>query len=417
VSLTHIVELYRLVGKPSVSSGRFSGEVKFDLGLELINSVRANGGARLDDISVDGEDVHEGDGLPETGAIIAFEVLLPASSSATFRYNLSELINKAPQISRGDMPDEFYLISEDYYTGDAEVPEKVRALRVICKLIVALKKLAHYHDKKAEHGHLSLVFVQPDNDGSGSPVVIETSVDESLLQYAKELDPTLVVELATIGPGEDPHYSARLGVFGVTLSNFITRRPHDVTAFSYLVQHWSEFVGAYQNDLGTYLSGFAFHKAKKEVAEAEFDIASQLAKVISEISGKLLSIPISLAAVAAIPKAGGILQSTVIVIGLLVAAMIVAGIIENQQRQFRRVKHAKNVVLGAIQGRKNDYPEDLRDSVDDMITELDKNEKALGRLLLLFKVISWVPVWIALLVHVFIYSDTAKNLILLVFNL
>ena len=412
MSLAHAVALYRLAGKPALDGARFSGEVPFRAGIELVRRLRGESQRWFDEIIIDGLELDEDDPLPDAGATLGFVLRLPGSSSASFHADVAELIRRTPKVSRGEMPEDFYLILEDYFTGDPAVPEDIRALRTICTLIASLKELAQYHDTKPAHGHLGLVFVQPAGEKPGHPVVVETFIDKELLSEAKDLEPSLVVDLSTLAPATDPHYSERLGVFGVTLSSFVGRRPHNVPEFRYLVQHWSEFVHAYQNDLGTYLSGFAFHKAKREVAEAELEIASQFSKVISEISGKLFSIPLSLAAVAAIPKAENVFQSTIIVLGLLLAAVIVSGVIENQLRQFRRIKHAKGVVLGAIEGKKAEYPNDLKKAIEEMTADLGGNERSLDRLLLWFRLFSWFPVCIALFVHAFLFADWARGLIL-----
>lgn len=301
-------------------------------------------------------------------------------------------MQSVPQLARGEYPEDFYLIEEDYYTGDEEVPENVSTLRVICRFISYLKKLAPYSGQMGPRGHLGLMFVQPANDAPKPPVVIETLVDNELLADASALNPRLAEELASSEPSTDPHYNSRIGVFGVTLSEFINKRPVEVSSFRYLVKHWGEFVGAYNNDLATYLSGFAFHKAKREVAEAEFDIASRYAKVVSDINGKLFTIPLSLAAIAALPKAVGVFQSEIIVLGLLLAAIIVSNAIENQTRHFGRVKHAKEVVIGALEGKKSEYPDDLRNAIEDMTKQLNNNERALKGMLLFFKVAGWLPV-------------------------
>lgn len=410
--LAPLVELYRLAGRPKISDRRFSGEVPVIAAAEFVRAIRDQDKGLFEDILVDGEEVNEDEDFPSAGTTLEFDVRLPGGSAATFHDNLIDFAANAPQVSRGDLPDDFYLVEEDYHRGDRDVPEGVRTLETVCRLISSLERLAHYRGQKTEHGHLNLVFVQPVGEAPGHPVVIETYVNQDIILKGGRLDPELAVSLASADPAADPHYTERMGVFGVALAEFIKNKPAGIPEFSYLVEHWAEFVEAFHNNLGTYLSGFAFHKAKREVAEAEFEIAAQFSKVISDIGGKLFSIPVSLVAVAAIPKAGGVLASSIIVFGLLLAAVIVSGAVENQRRHFQRVKHAKDVVLGALKGKESEYPDDLKESIQKMASELNTNEKALGHWLLSFQIASWIPVWIAVLVHSFVYSDSFKNFLL-----
>jgi hypothetical protein len=175
-------------------------------------------------------------------------------------------------------------------------------------------------------------------------------------------------------------------------------------AFSKLVKEWDNFLYTYKKNLETYLSGFAFHKAKREVAEAEVEIASQFSKIVGDITGKLFAIPLSFAAVIAFSKATDTLDKALVFVGLLISSLIIYGVVSNQKRQLERITHAKDIVLGSFRGNADIYPADLSDAITNMKDNLDKNESKLNSTLGYFMFLAWVPV-IFILGIIFIPPD------------
>lgn len=165
-----------------------------------------------------------------------------------------------------------------------------------------------------------------------------------------------------------------------------------------------EFAAIFVKNLDTYLSGFAFHKAKREVAEAELKIADEFSKIIIDITGKLLGIPISLAAAIAITKSTSAFECLIIVAGLGLATLIFSGTVGNQQRQLKRIIHAKNVVFNALEGKQEIYPAELKSAISEMKSGLDNNESKLRWLLWLFRCLSWAPFIVGAGIFYFIFS-------------
>lgn len=409
MSLLNYVQLYRAVGKPTIQNGLFAGEIEFNPdNIKLVQSLWKQSNNAFDELIFDGKEFLEKDNWPKIGKKIEFVVRIPADSADTFHSTISKFIQQTPKLSRGEMPTDFYVISEDYYSGDGIPFEPVEKLAAICLFIQKLSELAHYYDLRSSNGNLKLVFVQPNDTESASPVEIVTKIEEKFLDYDPP-DICLIDELCRENLQTDPHFNAKKGVFGVTLADFMKKRSPGYSDFEYLIQNWRDFILQYQKNLATYLSGFAFHKAKREVAEAEFHIAEQFSKIISEIAGKLLSIPISFALVIAIAKSNAALESMLLFAGLLIAAIIVDRAVNNQQMQLQRVSHAKNVLFNSLEGRKDTYPEELRDAVSTMISNLNKNEDKLEKSLVLYRILTWMPTIISILILLYNYYTPAKN--------
>jgi len=385
---------------------------------DLIYKVKKDSKARFDQIDVDGEDVLE-EQLPKEGSQVTFCLRLPTSSSVRFHKNLAGLIEIEPRISRGQLPEEYYLIEEDYYTKDIQKPKIIQSLDRVCNLIKSLSGLAHYHDEKPSNGYSRLVFLHPDIASSIKPVELETKVTISIVEAAVDLDPRLAVELNESSAINDPHHSAKVGVFGACLATFIANQPVR-NAFNHLVSNWQKFAIEYQRDLSTYLSGFAFHKAKIEVAEAELKIAAEFSKVMNDLTGKLLSIPVSVAALISIPKVNTILEKLLLLFGFSIASFILSKTIANQRRQFERIKNAKDLVIGAIEGKKQSYPEELSDIISKLSYNLKKDERGLETSLKIFNILSWSPLIISFFVIGYLYWEEVhffiKDYYLCIFN-
>jgi hypothetical protein len=393
MALASIVELFRKSNRPPIEDGVFSSRLDLtDDMVRLINSIRKQYPDQFDEILIDDDEITTGEILQGQGKNIEFTFRLRTGSDNKFYHSLAGLLAGAPKISRGDLPSEFYLVEEDFFSGTEKPFSELEKLSVICKLIKGLSELAHYHDEKTGAGHYKLIFIQPEDSSQSTPkaIEIETTIDADMLDGSIP-DISLVESLQAHNPKTDPHYSSKIGVFRVSLAEFLQKCPAGQPAFSFLVSKWEDFISLCNKNLDTYLSGFAFHKAKREVAEAEFKIADEFSKIISDITGKLFGIPISLAAAIAIMKSTSILEGLLIVIGLGLATLIFSGTVGNQQRQIQRISHAKNVVFNALEGKQESYPDELKSAITEMKTGLNKNENKLRWLLRLFRCLSWVP--------------------------
>jgi len=326
-------------------------------------------------------------------------------SQGRFYDTLDDFVENS-NVSRGEFPEFYYVVDLDYSNTDKdeEPPKEISSLLTLSKLIKYLSKLAHYHDQKSSLKYIKLVFVQQNDPDKLPPVEIETRIKKYLLKYPPP-DINLIEGLSSEDAKKSPHYNARLGVFSISIVEFIRKKQVGIPAFSFLVNKWDSFIELYNNNLNTYISGFAFHKAKQDVANAELSISEQYSKVISDIAGKLFGIPISFAAVITIGQSDSAFSSTFMVLGLLVAAAVIAGIVDNQQLQFGRVCHAKDIVLNALEGKKEIFPESLREKIIEMQTALDKNSSKLGVMLNVFRCLAWLPVVIGTIIHVSLYSE------------
>lgn len=392
MSLSAIVSLYRMCGRPELEGGSFSvsGPANEEL-LLAVRTVYQTSPGSFRELLVDDDEVLRSDQLDLSGTVVEFTFQLPASSDVRFYKDTKDLVDNSGAVCKGLLPEEFYIVDIDYLHGEQNPPKQLETLISICEAIQLLSSIAHYHDQKTVSDNRKLVFINPEGKSDKPAIVLETNIDFELLSVGP-IDCSILRDITDNDSKRDPHYVAKKGVFWSSLAEFSKQTPKSDDAFTNLIKNWNEFLALFQNNLETYLSGFAFHKAKREVAEAELDLASQFSKIIGDITGKLLAIPVSLAALVAIGRADNVFEQIIICVGLLVSSLLIVGVVDNQQRQLGRISHAKSVVMNSFMGKKTSYPEDLKTAIDSMNSNLASNESNLKWTLRFFRAMAWLPV-------------------------
>ncbi|WP_338617002.1 hypothetical protein QJR39_09255 [Yersinia enterocolitica] len=135
-------------------------------------------------------------------------------------------------------------------------------------------------------------------------------------------------------------------------------------------------------------------------------MADKLSKIISDISLKILSIPISFIAALGMLKMNGILELVISFVGLLITSTLVILMVMNQEKQFIRICHSKELMFKPIQSKANTYPEDLAQEISSVVQAFDENQKLTQFTLLAFKVLSGLPTFIALIILIVKVTDS-----------
>lgn len=407
MSLYPLVNLYRKVLSSAridenvlVAEAPYSEEIK-----ELITQVRGDEFlGRFKDIEIDDQDFTD-EVLPATSGVVSFELVLRTGGTKRFYRNFGDFISSNSSINRGEIPEEFYLIEEDCYSFDEAVDSCVSALSRFCEFVICLSKLAHYHDAKKTDDTLKLVFIHPEDGGGKRALEVEVKANEKIVNMASELDLGVLQSLSNHDQTTDVHYYEKINIFTSTLIDVVGKDAGGGRAFQKLVESWQEFLETFDKNVSTYMSGFAFHKAKREVAEAEISLSEKMSKILSDITTRVLSIPLSFAAIIVLLKADGFWEAYFIVVGVFITSVIISQLVANQQVQFKRVVHSKELTLSSFIGKQSEYPADLKSHIENMISELDRYEKKVKVTLGVFRVLSWAPITIALLIFVWVYTN------------
>lgn len=423
-SAIDFAKAFRKLGCPRLSSsGTFTYVAEsYDADLPAtIATLKSSQAGRIEEILVDGEDRK----LVELATIpkwtrLEFTFKVSTSGETPIYESIDQFLSRTRSISRGVLPTSFYLITENFCSDEnIEPSEKIANLKRLCRLIICLSDLASYHDQKLSGDEYKLVFVEEDGIKGARALTIQPRIESSLLEH--NTSHSLIESLQQERYETNPQLSKERSIFRASIIEFLGSIQDSKERFKTLVSSWGEFLKLYQNNLDTYLSGFSFHKAKQEVASAELTIAEQLSKVISDIGGKILSIPVSLAATIAVTKADGVLESTVIVAGIATASALMAETLDAQSLQYKRIKHSRKLIFSSHEKKSVLYPADLRVFLKDAVDGLSRNERKLRNSLLVLRFMCWTPTAVALGFHIHSFHELlaqSSNLItsLIAFN-
>jgi hypothetical protein len=404
-SVIAFAEAYRKLGRPkswSKNTLSFScTDYSLDIG-EAVESLRDSKAGQLVELIIDGDDLSPKEFRSSSPwATLSFTFTVDRSGAVQVFQNFEELMGLSKSFVRKPLPPHFYLIDDNVLSSEEPIDTRVKALQGICGLIVYLADLAHYHDEKGCDEY-KLVFVADDGAKGERAVTLQPYLDTEFLSY--EIGTELLDSLQNGNLDNNPHLTKERSIFRSTLIEYLSGFAGGKERFKALLSTWAKFRELYENNLATYLSGFSFHKAKQEVAAAQLTIADQMSKVVSDISGKILSVPISLAVVIAIAKADGILESTILVIGITLASALIAETLSAQKLQYERIKHSRTMIFESHQQKLIQYPPDLRKFLVEATSSLHKNEKKLRRSLRTLRSISWIPALAAIFLHGYIYQ-------------
>jgi len=238
-----LVKLYRSSQDRAFTGGAVSGVIPYKHGLELVKSVIKSGCGRLERASVDNNDIDVDylEDAPTAGERLYYSVKVHTKSLSTFHENTSKFISSGSEISRGICPNEYYIVDIDAYSEDTDPHYIVSCISVLCRAILLLAKIAHYHDNKSETGCLQLVFIDAGSEKSIKPILINTLISHNSIIACRDIDLSLLEQLASASPESDPHFASRQGVFYATISEFFDGSSSKDDNFEKLLSSWSFF--------------------------------------------------------------------------------------------------------------------------------------------------------------------------------
>lgn len=391
-SLKAIVDFYRACDRPKLSDDavQFSVDVDINHCRAEFSKLQEVAADTIKELMIDGdEELEHEKPLPATANTIKVKLQIPQGSSSRFYANAEAMLQRVPSLLHGEMPQQFYLIEEDYFYSEAvEKSKKVAALEKIVALITALKKIAHRSSEVNDV--LSLMYLAPDESPLPRMAELKIKASPAILQDVEALDLMILESLTLIQQAMDVHHTERKGIFINTLVDFISKY-EPAQAFEKIILNWPEVIDEYQKNLASYMSGFAFNKVRKQIANAQIEIAEKLASVISSIMGKALAVPISMLAVVAFFNADNIRDKMILALGVFIASLIVSIAIKSQKLQFKQVKEAKQLALESYDGEHTNYPPELLTKIEKIKTQLNTQTKKVGNWLNLLHLLAWIP--------------------------
>lgn len=390
-SLHSVVSLYRAAGLPSISDSRFEAELYADA--QLISAIEKSllldkSVGKFDELLVDDSDLSDNQKI-QIGQNIQFTWALSTSGSLPFYQSFEQLLSSRKTVYKGDSPECYYIANADLLVESNTTNVMGRRLKSICQLIKLLSQVAHYHDEKSQADTYQLVFVINDSSKNGyHPVVLDTKFEQSDLD-GEVLDLRTLEDIVHAEQRAESHAQEKASMFRLCLAEIIESVSKDEKPFKYLLSNWEELLAKYKQNFDVYISGFSFSKLRNELAKAEVEIANSLSKVLSDVTGKLFSIPLSFAALLTMNKLKTVEESILFVLGTILVSLIISGLVRSQLLLKRNIDSSRDMIFGEFELKRDGYPQQLKDCLDDAKKTIDNQSKLLNRTLYGARFLGW----------------------------
>lgn len=378
-----VVSLYREAKRPAFDAGRFhySGVVSASLRATI---VRCDG---LDDTFGHFEDAPEW-----TDDCVEFCWLAGDNEHGRFYANVTELVTRSQALSRGQRPQNFYLIEDDYCAGEDEPSEQLTHAYALCELIQLLESISLTPDLSATTQPKELIFFIPAGERAPPRTLgLATRLEESAL-VERRLDLEPLRRLVSEESAHSLHVQELRALFRLAVADTIGRAPSSDNAFTFLVTKWPDVLEKYGFDVDCYISNFSFERVRLEIAQMELEFSSRLASVMGDSAAKFLALPLPIAVLAAIYKTHGMVEAYLLFIGALVIVMLFSGLVHNQLLQLARIDHGFAVIGDQFRKKAKSYPASITDRLVEAREGFTKQRSFLSRTLWILRVIAWVPI-------------------------
>lgn len=407
MALKSVVELYRTLESPIYNeenrtfecSCRYSNDIKnhlqnIDQSFARIKSLHING------------DLINNESLPEVNDKDIINVIITVSSNSpvSFFKDIESFFRRATHtIKNCRLPSEFYLVDDNYFSGDEKTNDKIANLNNLYKLIDCLSKIAEYKESE------QLVFFSKIDD-KVITLPLKIKLTKELLNCTVELQlfSNLCDDML-----DDLLVNEKRIIFKETLFDFSKNKPESESElFFYLIEKFDDFKKLFLHNLKLYLDRFSFQKIRQEVANEEIHFSERCSKTLSDIQAKLLGIPISLAGVIVLAKATSGFEFLLLAVGLAFTSLILFSMIKVQLSNFNIIKSAFKNVFDGFERRYQSYPEELIKMIQKEKVKIEKQQRITFRWLIFFIFLSLVP---GILSFIFVILKIYFSSIVLIF--
>lgn len=377
-----IVELYRALNRPPIENESlvFEGICTPEI-IHLIEHVAgfANHFGYFEDKIISDEHVTIDFRIPST------------EYGGRFHSSVGDFIAATPSLNFGRIPQSYYIVDLDYFSGDDFSPPVMASLFELCRFVRAISLLGaeHTYGVNTAFAENRLFFVlAADGKAPAKTLSIVVHIEERLLQYSlvhlRFLDLLVSEEMKN-----EIHIDERRMIMRLAVADALSIPDEPTELFGYLVSHWSEVLSKYRHNLLAFVNQYSFEKVRKEIATAEIDHATKLSGVLGDIAGKLLALPVSLAALLLLRKASTSEEFWIIFAGLWVVTIIFVGILWNQWLQVSRLKGSFEIIFGQYDG--SAFPKKLRAPIAKARRAIKHQYRVLGCTFGVFGILALIP--------------------------
>jgi hypothetical protein len=380
------VALYRQVGRPAFGNGQFSYEGPNTTAIASVIAACRDVSSGIGRFVVPPE--VEGDNVTFTWA--------PGhNQSACFYPSTRELVEQSTALSKGIRPENYYLVAEDHLAGDAVMPSSLSGALRLCDLVAAIGKLALTSADLADAAGRVLLFIQPASEKT-LPKTIElvTHISPEMLALPPP-DLRVLEELTAPEVDHQLHVAERRGFFRLAVADVLAEPDARDVSFLHLVRSWDRVLEFYRRNVDVYLSNFSFEKLRRDIATESVDYAGKLSKSLNDSTSKLLALPLSFAAIAAVQVSADFTAAAAAVLGALLLSILLAGLIQNQLLELGSIRDGFLTVFKHLTKEAGTDTE-IGGLLDKARAAFNRQAALLHRVLWTVRCLAWSPPLLAL---------------------
>lgn len=377
----HIVELYRIIGRPALSqagSFGYSGtpSTQLQILIKLVEDMPSHYGEMM---------YHR-----VKSGVTSFEFTPVSSGENSFFNDFATLIQKTPSLGCGKPLTNFYIITEDWSSNESVINAQNEKILKTCKLIKDLTKIAV--SEHLQTSSYNLVFSTPNgNNKPPKTMVLQTKISPKILDFDIKKT-SLIGSLASEENKGRIHLEERRAILNGAICEALDALPEDIpNRFIALLEQWDLILDSYWQNFQIYIHSFSFEKVRKEFAQAELDYGTKLSSAFSDIAGKMLALPISLIALITLHKATSGVEIFVTSLGLMMATIILVGILLNQLLNIQRLNSSLSISFENLTKSIKTYPKNLQKLINNAKQSIDSQKLVVHCTIIVFTVLSLVP--------------------------
>jgi hypothetical protein len=345
-----VIALYRALGRPQLTPDYFCsfagviGRDTRELANRCANFSRALGTVELEDD--DGDGVH-------------IEIQLPTNEQGRAYFSMADLLRQTPSLAFGKLPEHYYVADVDFCSADAEKPDAIVRVERLAKFIQLLSKLA---DDRVEFGGRSnrLLFILPtDATKVRKTALAEIKLEEKALFYdLPHLQ--LLEQLVSDENANKLHVEERLLIMRSAIAETLASASTESNDLTFLCEKWRFIQQKYRANFQAYIQNFAFDDVRKKIIDSELEYASKVTGVLGDVAGKMLALPVSLAAIGALDSLSQ--DSTFLLgcAGLFLVTTVLWFVLKNIRYQMDRLQSGLEFVFSPLFEKSNTYPKKLQ---------------------------------------------------------
>lgn len=336
----------------------------------------------------------------QVGARCKFDCPVPKTGKGAFYKDFDQLLKNKKSIYKGEALKNYYIADAavDYSDQDldGEKPVLVANLEKCIDFISELKRFSDkYFESSDSHG-LDLVFVSPATiDKPAKTIVVNTTFIKDDLESIN-VDGSVLKELSERKDSDVLHLEERRSLMRLAIADVLDSKPEDGRAFSYLLKNWQNVLDKYRHNLDVYVNGFSFEKTRKDISKAELDFASSLNSVISDMTGKLLAIPLSFAGVAVFSvETAFTFKYWVLYAGILIVCAVMLLVLYNQVGVRNRIQNSFFIVFDQFKSKLENYPDNIKTPLEAARSGVNRQGDVLRQTIYIFMYLSILPFAVA----------------------